>query len=217
MKRTIKKLRKNNYNRTKVNNLKFSYKISQLSNEKYKILFLFFAIIGIIIGTISYRYINDSQFNQIIISGVDTLNSGNVRQIFLYFFRLDLLFFIVSFFVGTSFIGSSISFISPLLKCIYIGYFSSYLYSNFELKGVLFALLLYPCLSITTTSLIYACNENVYMSKYIFNVLNGKNSLDNISIKLFLLRYLLLISINVVCITITTLLISVLALKININ
>ncbi len=215
MKKTIK-FRKKKYsaNRTKKLNKE---NFTQLSNEKYKILFLILSITGIIIGAISFRLVSNTQFNQIIINDINTLNSGSIKNILLYFLYSELLYFIISFFIGTSFIGSNISFISPMLKCIYIGYLSGYLYNNFELRGVLFALILYPCFSITTTSLIYACNENVYMSKYILNVLNGKNNLDNISIKLFILRYALLIIINVACIIATAAIISFFAPKINLT
>ncbi len=199
---------------SKERNLK---KFNQINEDKFKLLFLLVSVIGIFAGAFCYRVSKNSELSVIIAENFNILNCGDFKSIFLYLIKLDLIFILISFFVGTSFIGSGLSFIPPMLKCIYIGYFSGYLYNDFELKGVLFCLLLlYPCFAITTTSLIFASNENVYMSKYIFNSLNGKTSIDNISIKLYLLKYLLLMVINIVCIIITALLISFLGPKIDI-
>lgn len=190
--------------------------LNYLKEEKYKVIFLLISVIGIFIGAFSYRFIN-TQLIQFIFDKLNVLNSGEFNTIFLYLFKLDLVFIILNFFVGTSFLGSAISFLAPTLKSVYIGFLSGYLYNEFELKGVLFSiLLLYPCFVITTTSLIFASNENVYMSKYIFNCLNGKISIDNVSIKLYLIRYLLLFIIDIICISITSLMIMFIAPKINI-
>ena len=192
-------------------------RLNQLGNEKYKILLLLFSIVGILLGAISYKITINSNFIQIAQESFIILNSGNFKVIFLYLFKINLIFYIFSFFIGTSFIGSFLSVFPPTVKCIYIGFLSGYLYNEFELKGVLFCLLLlYPCFSITTASLIYASNENMYMSQYVFNCLTGRCNTDNISIKLYLIRYLLLFTIVLACISITSFLISVIGPKINI-
>lgn len=196
---------------------KYNTRFNKLHEEKYKILFLLLAVIGILLGALYFRITKNSELSEIITSNFNTLNSGNFESSFLFLLKIDCTFLLISFFIGTSFIGSTLSFISPMLKCIYIGYLSGYLYNEFELKGVFFCLLLlYPCFAITTTSLIFASNENVYMSQYICKCLSGKNLTDNISIRLFILRYILLFVINIVCITITALLISLVGPKLNI-
>ncbi len=190
---------------------------SKLYNERYKIIFLVISVLGILLGALCFRMTSNSQLSKIIVESFTTLNSTNFKFIFLYLLKLDSIYFIISFFIGTSFIGSVLSFIPPTIKCLYIGYLSGYLYNEFELKGVLFCLLLlYPCFAITTTALIFASNENVYMSQYIYNCLNGKNSTDNISIRLYLLRYVLLFTIVLSCITVTAFLISFIGPKLNI-
>ena len=199
---------------TKINSIKV---LDNFLEDKFKILFLFISIIGIFLGALTYKFFENEQFTTVISDKFILLNSGEYKAVFLYLLRIDLLFIIINFFVGTSFLGGAISFLSPLLKSLYIGYLSGYLYNEFELKGVLFCILfLFPCFAITSTSLIFTSNENIYMSRYIFNCLNDKVTTDNISMKLFLLRYLLLIIINLICIVLSSLFITFIAPKINI-
>lgn len=191
--------------------------LNQIYSEKYKLLLLIISILSILFGAICYKNLDNIQLTQAITESFKTLISSDLKSIFMYLFKLDIVYFLICFFIGTSFIGSILTFIPPAIKCLYIGYLGGYLYNEFELKGVLFCLLLlYPCFVITTTALIFASNENVYMSKYICNCLNGRNSTDNISLKLYLLRYILLFTITVACITITTFLITFISPKLNI-
>lgn len=210
-------LRKNKTHRNKLPIKKDNNLIKNIGENKFKIAFLIASLISILIGAVSYKLITNTQITNIIASNMQVLSNGKFKETFIYLLKFDLSFLLLNFFIGTSFIGSSLSFLSPMLKCLYIGYFSGYLYNEFELKGVLFCLLLlYPCFAITTTSLIFSSNENIYMSKYIFNCLNGKTSIDNISIRLYLIRYLLLLAINLSCIGVTSLVISFVAPKLNI-
>lgn len=213
-----------NLRRKRRNNFKQKYNksisiknFSKIKEDRYKIFLVFISVVGILLGAIAYRITDNSQIIKLLSDSICLLNSGNFKSIILYFIKLDALLYIISFFIGTSFIGSALTFIVPMLKCLYIGYFSGYLYNEFELKGVLFCLiLLFPCFVITTTSLIFASNENIYMSKYIFECINERKSTDNISIRLYLLRYILLITINVACIIVTSLAFSFIAPKISI-
>lgn len=190
---------------------------NKLNSEKYKLILLFISVLGILVGAICYRITDNSQLTQAITESFTLLNSSDFKSVFLYLLKLDLMYFLISFFIGTSFIGSVLSFVPPTLKCLYIGYLGGYLYNEFELKGVLFCLLLlYPCFAITTTALIFASNENVYMSQYIYNCLNSKTTNDNISIRLYLLRYILLFIIIISCVTVTAFFISIISPKLNI-
>lgn len=213
------KLRKRNRIRTKniLYNGRKNTILNNFAREKYKLVLLLISIFGILLGAICYKITDNSQLAQIIAGICSTINSGDFKLIFFCLFKLDFICFLISFFIGTSFIGSVLSFIPPAVKCLYIGYLGGYLYNEFELKGVLFCLLLlYPCFAITTTSLIFASNENVYMSKYIYNCLNGKSTTDNISIRLYLLRYILLITVTITGIVVASFLISFIGPKINI-
>ena len=122
------------------------------------------------------------------------------------------------FFLGTSIIGTPLTIIPLIIKNSFVGYVSSYMYCEYDLKGILFSLvLLYPLFVVTTTSLIYAANESVYMSKYILNTLTKRNTADNISIRLYVLRYAVLFGINISCIAINSFLIVTLANKFNLH
>ena len=191
--------------------------LNNVFEEKFKIIFLLVSISGLFLGALLYKLFENQQLTSLISEKFIVLNSGVYKSVFIYLLRLDLIFILINFFVGTSFLGSAISFLAPVLKSLYIGYLSGYLYNEFELKGVLFSiLLLFPCFAVTQTSLIFASNENIYMSKYIFDCLNGRSTNDNISIKLYLIRYFLLFTINLVCISISALFITFIAPKLNI-
>ncbi len=216
---------------TKVINLRRKYKTNfkainnkPIKNHKnfsinidgYKVIFTVISIVSILSGSLIYRYNPVLEISEICISFLSNLLNGSFLQVLLYFLKFDLIYYLLIFFIGTSIIGAPLSFVPLFLKSIIIGYFSSYMYCEYELKGVLFCLILtFPFFVITTASLIYATNESVYMCKYIFNTLTNKNTVDNISIRLYLIRYLLLVGINFACISVDSLLMVTLADKFN--
>lgn len=189
---------------------------SDLKNEKNRVLLLIISIISLLTGSVIYRFFSSSEISAEIDSMLNLLNSADWTQIFLFFLQADLVFLIFSFFIGTSYIGAALSPLPNIFKCIFIGYQSGYLYNEFELKGVLFCLvLLYPCYVITTSSLIFACDESIYMSKYLYGTITNKNTANDISVRLYLLRYLILFAINLVCIAVNSAIVCFLAPKIN--
>lgn len=188
----------------------------ELNIEKNRIFFLLIAFASIFTGALAYRFLPNEEIIDEIDSLIKVFSSTDFIKIFTVFLQADLIFIIISFFIGTSFVGTILSPLPIILKCIYIGFQSGYLYNEYELKGVLFCLiLLYPCYVITTASLIFACDESVYMSKYLFNTITNKNTANDISVKLYLLRYLILFVINLVCIAINSAIVSFVAPKIN--
>ena len=217
MTKVISLKRKQQYKLPKHHKEKSRLDFNKIYEDKYKIFFLIVSIFGLFLGALYFRLTDNVDLIEVVSNNFTKLNSSNFKSIFIFLLKFDCIFMIINFFVGTSFIGSILSFIFPMIKCIYIGFFSGYLYNEYELKGVLFCLLLlYPCFVITTTSLIFASNENVYMSQHIRNCITNKISTDDISIKLFLLRYFILLIINVVCISITSLVITFIVPKLNV-
>lgn len=188
----------------------------ELLSEKNRVFLLIISIIFLLAGALFYRLFPSEDITSQIDSILSILSSAEWKNIFLFFFQADLIFLIISFFIGTSFIGSVLSALPIILKCIFIGYQSGYLYNEYELKGVLFCLvLLIPCYVITTSSLIFACDESIYMSKYLFGTITNKNTANDISVKLYLLRYLILLAINIVCIAVNSAIVCFVAPKIN--
>ncbi len=193
-------------------------KTATLNSELYKIMFTCVSIISILIGCMVYRYKSILEISDVCNNLLLNISNESYLEIVFTLLKFDLIYYFIIFFIGTSIIGIPLSFFPIMLKSIFIGYLSSFMYCEFELKGILFCLvLLYPFFVITTTSLIYASTESVYMSRYIYNTLTNKNTADNISIRLYLIRYLFLIGINIACIAINSLLILVLANKFNLQ
>lgn len=126
-----------------------------IKNERNKFLLTLISI-ALLCGSIFYKFFPDITVNSIIESKIFLLQTGSFLQILLFLIKLDIIFIAVTFFTGTSFIGSPIVFLPPFFKCLIIGYIGSYFYNVFELKGVLFCLLLiYPYFVVTTSSLIF--------------------------------------------------------------
>lgn len=185
-------------------------------SEKNRVLLLIVAIISILAGTLIYRFFPNSNITSEIDTMINLFTSADWTKTFIFFLQADLLFLFISFFIGTSFLGAVLSALPIILKCIFIGYQSGYLYNEFELKGVLFCLiLLYPCYVITTSSLIFACDESIYMSRYLYGTITNKNTANDISVRLYLLRYLILFAINLVCIAVNSFIVSFIAPKIS--
>ena len=187
-----------------------------LLNEKNRVLLLFSSIIFILAGAMTYRFFPNLDITSHIDDSLKLFNSAVWSDIFVFFLQADLIYLIIAFLIGTSFVGTILSPLPLILKCFFIGFQSGYLYNEYELKGVLFCLiLLYPCYVITTSSLIFACDESIYMSKYLFCTITNKNTANDISVRLYILRYLILFVINIVCIAVNSLLVCFIAPKIN--
>lgn len=185
-------------------------------NEKYKVVLVIIAIISILMGSILYDKFAETSLIEIINDKIELFKTDNLLRIFLFLFKTDILYFLITMFIGTSFIGTPLIILPISLKCLVTGYLGAYMYNEFELKGVLFCLLfVFPYTAITTTSLLFASNESVYMSKTCLNAITNKNTADNISVKLYILRYLILIIINGVCALFNSALIVLFINKIN--
>lgn len=209
---TLRKKKKNFANPERI---KKNFAPSFLS-EKNRILLLIISVISILAGAFIYRFFPNGDITAEFDSMLNLFNSADWTQIFLFFLQADLIFLVISFFIGTSYIGAVLSALPIILKCIFIGYQSGYLYNEFELKGVLFCLvLLYPCYVITTSSLIFACDESIYMSRYLYGAVTNKNTANDISVRLYLLRYLILFAINLMCIAVNSVIVCFIAPKIN--
>lgn len=209
---TLRKKRKNYLNPEKTR----QKVTSNFSFEKNRIVLLVISIFSILAGALLYRILPNSEITSQIDNSLELFSSAVWSNIFISFLQTDLIYLLISLFIGTSFAGAILSPLAIILKCIYIGYQSGYLYNEYELRGVLFCLvLLYPCYVITTSSLIFACDESIYMSKYLFSTITNKNTANDISVKLYFLRYLILLVINIVCIAVNSVIVCFIAPKIN--
>lgn len=193
-------------------------KINISNSELFKVLYLIISIISIFCGCLIYKSNPVEYITEICNGYISDFQSGTYLEVFLKCLKIDIIFYLVMFFVGTSIIGIPLTIFPLIIKNSFLGYLSSYMYCEYDLKGILFSLvLLFPFFVITTTSLIYSANESIYMSKYIFNTITNKNTADNISIKLYVIRYAILFGINIICIAVNSLLIVMLADRFNLR
>lgn len=191
-------------------------KVDIINTDIIKFVYLIIAILSILLGCIIFKTEFNDNITLICKNFIDKIVGGTYLEVFFEHIKNDIIFFLIMFFFGTSIVGTPLTIIPLIIKNSFIGYLSSYMYCEYDLKGLLFSLvLLYPLFVITTTSLIYAANESVYMSKFILNTLTKRNTADNISIRLYLLRYAVLFGINLSGIAVNSFLIVTLANKFN--
>ena len=187
-----------------------------INTDIIKFVYLIIAILSILLGCIIFKTEFNDNITLICKNFIDKIVGGTYLEVFFEYIKNDIIFFLIMFFFGTSIVGTPLTIIPLIIKNSFIGYLSSYMYCEYDLKGILFSLvLLYPLFVITTTSLIYAANESVYMSKFILNTLTKRNTADNISIRLYVLRYAVLFGINLSGIAVNSFLIVTLANKFN--
>ena len=203
------------YTKSKTNKRKNDFVKSSIKEEKYKVILLVISVFSILLGCLIFKY-----YKQDIIVNFDDyismIKTYNFIEIFLGLIRFDICFLVLIFFIGTSFVGKLLIFIPPILKSLVIGYISSYIYCEYKTNGIMFCLIiLYPYLAITTSTLIFGANESAFMSNYVRNVITHKNTADDMSIKLYIMRYLILIGINIVCALINSIIVTFLGPKIN--
>ena len=190
--------------------------VNLINADLSKIIYLIISIISILFGCIIYKTEVKESISLICKAFIDKIIGGTYLEVSFEYIKNDIIFFLIMFFLGTSIVGTPLTIIPLIIKSSFIGYLSSYMYCEYDLKGILFSLvLLYPLFVVTTTSLIYAANESVYMSKYILNTLIKRNTADNISIRLYVLRYAVLFGINLSGIAVNSFLIVALANKFN--
>ncbi len=192
---------------------------SRISNSDItKAFFLLIIILSVLSGCLFYKSYENDFITNVCKDFLGNLQQNSFIEVFKFSCKFDLIFFIAIFFLGTSFIGIPLTAIPIIIKGAFIGFFSSFVYCEYGLKGILFLLvLLYPMVIITTTSQIYSANESVCMSRKIMNVLTNKNTADDISIKLYIIRYSILMGINLITILVNSLLLVTVGTKFNLQ
>lgn len=185
--------------------------------EKNKVFITLFSLLSILLGCIIFKNNKIIPVNELD-SFVDFMQSNSFVSILIQFIKYEIVFFILEFFIGTSIIGMPLVIIPPIIKCFFIGYLSSYMYNQYSVKGILFCLILiYPYFAVTTSSLIFAADESIYMSKYLFEVAVKKNAYNNTSIKLYMVRIMFLILLNLIFTIINSFLLSSIGNRFNFN
>ena len=198
---------------------KKSFKRKKISSsEIIKVIFLILSIISIFSGCIFFKLYEIEYITEICNNFILNLQKGTYFEVISIIFKFDAVFYLSVFFLGTSFVGIPLTAIPLIIKCIFIGYLNSYMYCEFGLKGILFLLvLIYPMIIITTTSQIYSANESIYMSKYLINTVTNKNTADDISVRLYIIRNFVLIGISLIAISVNSFLIVTIGSRFNLQ
>lgn len=185
--------------------------------EKNKVFITLFSLLSILLGCIIFKNNKIIPINELD-SFIEFIQSNNFASLLIQFTKYEIVFFILEFFIGTSIIGMPLVIIPPIIKCFFIGYLSSYMYNQYSVKGILFCLILiYPYFAVTTSSLIFAADESIYMSKYLFDIAVKKNAYNNTSIKLYMVRIMFLILLNLIFTIINSFLLSSIGNRFNFN
>ena len=203
------------YTKSRNNKRKKDYDKTSIKEEKYKIILLVISVFSILLGCLIFKY-----NKQYLIDNFDyyfsMIKTYSFIDIFLNLIRFDICFLVLIFFIGTSFVGKILVFIPPMLKSVIVGYISSYIYCEYKTNGILLCLvLLYPYIAMTTSTLIFAANESAFMSNYVRDVISHKNTADDMSIKLYIMRYIILFGVNIICALVNSLKITFIMPKIN--
>lgn len=210
-------LRKRNFFKPEITKKSFK-KINIVNSEFIKILYLIISVISIFIGCIVFKNHNLEYVTELCEKILNCFQNDTYFNVCMLNIKLEFVIYLLVLYNGTSFLGIPLTPIPLILKSVFIGYFSSFIYCEYEIKGILFLLILfYPMTMITTTSLIYSTNESLQMSKYIFNSITKKNTADDISIRLYLIRLIILFGISAVSIAANSFIITILAGRFNLQ
>ena len=204
-------LRKFTKNRNKID----IKKTTTILEDKNKIIILIISILSVFLGCMLFKY-NQNFGMDIVDNYIGSYKDSSFLNLFFFIFKSEIIYFLLTFFIGTSAVGKPLVIIPPILKCLFIGFLSSYIYSELKLKGIMLCLIiLYPFFTVSTTALIFACDESVYMSTYISKVITKKNTADDLSIKLYLIRFLILFIIDTICILVNSIIATTIIQKFN--
>ncbi len=181
------------------NKIDIKKQTSVLLTDKNLIIISLISLLSIFMGCVLFKY-NNTFGLDIVSRYIDVYKGNSFITLFLFLLKAEIIYFLLTFFIGTSAVGKPLIIIPPTLKCIFIGYLSSYIYCEFKLKGIMLCLIiLFPFYAASTSALIFACDESVYMSTYILKLITKRNTADDISIKLYLIRFLILLIIDTIC------------------
>lgn len=187
----------------KVLNLSKLKLINYFTQNKTLIISLIIFILGIIFGIlIEDKYETFTNFTVKFLEGyINLRKTGRFLKIFsnsLFSYLLILLFFLIS---GTSLFGVVTVPISLCFCGIFFGNITSYLYSEYSLKGIAFnAVILIPSSIIFLILLIFVCKESVNFSLKISSLTITKGVSYNLpnQFKRFLILFLIFTGVAII-------------------
>lgn len=172
------------------------------NNEKLIILTFMF-IVGLLCGAIANKTSNiniHTNISEMTENYIFTRSSQSILlSIFNYSFT-DVLFVLLSGFLGLSILGQAIIYVIPIIRGMGLGIIVSYIFKTYSINGLLYSVLfiIVPAI-VTVMTMLVSCKENILCSSDISSSLfRTKQGINNDFIKMFLVRNLILIIIIIV-------------------
>ncbi len=164
---------------------------------------LLIALTGLLTGNFFVKGNTDvyNTVSELFNTYISTVSGQTLAKSFLLHFTSDFFIFAVSFLFGLCAIGFPVPVLSVLMKSVSIGALSSFLYSEYALKGFGYCMLiLYPIQLLNMLILMYFGKESISMSVALLKTLTEQKQKtgEMKSIKVYLLNFLVAILLNTV-------------------
>lgn len=186
-------------------------KIGILSQKMFLLMTVF--IIGLVFGTMSLRNPGDDytlKIQSFIKNYFLAKSSQSLFTIFATTLLRDCVFLLIPFI----FIGEPIAWLEPVFRGLGIGLISGYLYRTYNIDGMKFygIVMLIPFV-LSSSIMLAACHESILMCRDINRKIKDNTVIPNKFIKLYLIRYAVLLVSEILISIISTINIRFLAEK----
>ena len=169
---------------------------SQTDSRSLMILLFIFAsamIIGAGTAGKSDTFIS-SQMGGYVSDAFDYCVKSGFVKVFFYSFIINALLILFAFVNGFNCIGLPLSVVLPAIKGIGLGLISGSMYTAGSSGVIRYCMTILPGGIFAVLALILACNESAYMSVDILSlILNRRETSDNISIKKYSVKFLIIL------------------------
>lgn len=173
------------------------------------------SIMAIFIGSLIFSKYEISFVTNYLLNLVKSLQNDSALYVLKKLILPEILTFALCLIFGTNILGSSFIIFVPVIKLSIFGYLGALMYSNFELNGVLFSLIfLVPFFAASGTVLIILSNESYQMSKTLNMAVVQRKTAKDGSLQLFLVRFMILLFIDILFVVMNSFLIASFSSKI---
>ena len=186
-----------------------------LSQKMFLLMTVF--IIGLVFGAMSLRNQGDDYTQKIqsfIMNYFLAKSSQSLFTVFGTALLRDCLFLLIPFIFGLCLIGEPIVWLEPVFRGLGIGLISGYLYRTYNIDGMKFygIVMLIPFV-LSSSIMLAACHESILMCRDINRKIKDNTVIQSNFIKLYLIRYAVLLISEILISIISTINIRFLAEK----
>ncbi|MGN1160999.1 MAG: hypothetical protein ACI4SX_02015, partial [Candidatus Fimenecus sp.] len=86
----------------------------KIKYEWYKIILLIISVAALLGGSLMYRYMPNEEISALIREKIVFIQNGGFLSIMMFLIKIDFMFLVLSFFLGTSFLSASLFGIAPM-------------------------------------------------------------------------------------------------------